>query len=96
MRTTINIDDPLLEEVKRLAAQKGLPLGRVVSDLLADALHDQERVRKQRSQAEPFRLITKRMGTLLDVDDTAALLDAVDQADGPKPRRTAKPKARRR
>jgi len=38
MRTTIDIDDPILKEVKRLQAQQGKSLGRLVSDLLAQSL----------------------------------------------------------
>jgi hypothetical protein len=38
MRTTINIDDPILKGLKRLQNREGKPLGRLVSDLLAQAL----------------------------------------------------------
>ncbi|MEZ4268630.1 MAG: CopG family transcriptional regulator [Myxococcota bacterium] len=38
MRTTVDIDDPILRAVKSLAAQRGESMGRVVSDLLARAL----------------------------------------------------------
>ena len=94
MRTTLNIDDPILREVKKVAEEKGLPLGRVVSDLLADALHDAGPARSHRSGSTPFRFLTKRMGVLLDIDDTTAVLDAVDTADG-KTRR-ASPTSRKR
>ena len=39
MRTTIDIDDPILHDLNRLKAQEGKPLGRLVSDLLAQALN---------------------------------------------------------
>jgi hypothetical protein len=35
MRTTVDIDDPILEEVKRLRTVEGKSLGRLISDLLA-------------------------------------------------------------
>lgn len=38
MRTTVDIDDPILRAVKSLATQRGEPMGRVISDLLARAL----------------------------------------------------------
>lgn len=38
MRTTIDIDDPVLKDLKRLQKRQGKSLGRLVSDLLAQAL----------------------------------------------------------
>ncbi|KAB2867691.1 MAG: antitoxin, partial [Burkholderiaceae bacterium] len=38
MRTTIDIDDPILKDLKRLQRREGKSLGRLVSDLLAQAL----------------------------------------------------------
>ena len=39
MRTTIDIDAPILEDLKRLQKKERKSLGRLVSDLLADALN---------------------------------------------------------
>jgi hypothetical protein len=38
MRTTLDIDDPILEAVKELARRQGLTAGRVASDLIRRAL----------------------------------------------------------
>jgi hypothetical protein len=38
MRTTIDIDDPILKDLRRLQRREGKSLGRSVSDLLALAL----------------------------------------------------------
>jgi hypothetical protein len=38
MRTTIAIDDDVLEQVKDFAATREIPLGRAVTDLLRDRL----------------------------------------------------------
>jgi hypothetical protein len=38
MRTTINIDDPILREIKAIQKMEGRSMGAVVSELLADAL----------------------------------------------------------
>ena len=35
MRTTLDIDDRVFRELKRLQAKEGQPLGRLVSELLA-------------------------------------------------------------
>ena len=40
MRTTLDIDDPVLRELKRRQAREGKSLGRLVSDLLARALEE--------------------------------------------------------
>ena len=40
MRTTLDIDDPVLRELKRLQTKEGKSLGRLVSDLLARALKE--------------------------------------------------------
>jgi hypothetical protein len=38
MRTTLDIDDPILREVKAIHEKEGRSMGAVVSELLADAL----------------------------------------------------------
>ena len=79
MRTTIDIDDPILKEVKRLQLREKKPLGRLVSDLLAQALAGQ---RSSKAVAPTFKWIAKPMGAKLDLTDKQALLDAMD-ASGP-------------
>ena len=44
MRTTLDIDDPLLEAVKELARRQGTTAGRVASDLIRRALTEPELV----------------------------------------------------
>lgn len=79
MRTTISLPDPLLENAKRLAAERGITL----SALLADALRKVLLAPKAASSAPPFRLHTVR-GRLvdpnLDLDRTSALIVAEDEA----------------
>ena len=43
MRTTLEIDDDVIGEAKRLARERGVSLGRVVSDLARAALPDSTR-----------------------------------------------------
>ena len=75
MRTTIDIDDPILKDLKRLQHREGKSLGRLVSDLLAQAL-----ATRQRSIPPPprFRWIAKPMHARLNLADKHALLDALD------------------
>ncbi len=76
MRTTIDIDDPILKELKRLQRREGKSLSRLVSDLLAQSLAaDARRAPKSEPQ---FHWIAKPMGARIDLGDKHALLDAMD------------------
>ena len=76
MRTTIDIDDPILKEVKRLQRRTGHSLGRLISDLLARSLAEA----KQAEAAAPaFRWISAAMGARVDLRDKDALYDAMEK-----------------
>ncbi len=79
MRTTIDIDDPILKDLKRLQKEEGKSLGRLVSDLLAEAL-GQRRAHARRRP--PFRWISKSMGSRVSLDDREALLGAMEERPG--------------
>ena len=74
MRTTLDIDDPILREVKALHEEQGRSMGSVVSELLADAL-----ARRRSSVTRPvFRWTSRPMKALVDLDDKEALYAALD------------------
>ena len=75
MRTTIDIDDPILLDLKRLQQREGKSLGRLVSDLLAQSLATP---RGEGAAAQPFAWISRPMGARVDLTDKHALLDAMD------------------
>lgn len=75
MRTTLDIDDPVLRELKRLQAKEGKSLGRLVSDLLARAL--KEDVTSPVTSA-PF-WIAKPMGARVNLSDKEAVYRALDR-----------------
>ena len=75
MRTTLDIDDPVLQDLKRLQARDGQSLGRLASDLLAKALSEQQR---REPAPPPFRWISRPMGARVDLADRDALWDALD------------------
>jgi hypothetical protein len=76
MRTTIDIDDPILRDLKRLQRREGKSLGRLVSDLLAQSLATQ---RAEQPAPAPFVWASQPMGARLDLHDKDALLDALDE-----------------
>jgi len=75
MRTTIDIDDPILKDVKRLQKREGKSLGRLVSDLLAESL---ARRRKAPPRGKPFTWIQRGMGARADVRDKQLLHSILD------------------
>jgi hypothetical protein len=75
MRTTLDIDDPILKDLKRLQRREGKSLGRLVSDLLAQALAAR---RAASPPSPPFRWIAKPMQARVDLSDQHTLLDGMD------------------
>lgn len=76
MRTTLDIDDPILHDLKRLKAREGKSLGRLVSDLLAQALNARAAV----SADTPRSVwIAKPMHARIDLADKEAVHRALDQ-----------------
>jgi hypothetical protein len=83
MRTTIRLDDHVLAEAKQLAARTGRSLTRVIEDALRETL----RRRKPPERRPRVRLPTVSGRGLLpgiDLDHTAALLDALEGPNGPR------------
>jgi hypothetical protein len=76
MRTTIDIDDPILKEVKKLQQIEGKSLGRLISELLAQAL--QARRAATKTPASP-RWFSRAMGARVDLLDKDALYAALEQ-----------------
>lgn len=77
MRTTVDIDDPILRDLKRLQRREGKSLGRLVSDLLAIALATTQQ-RGSPPAAPAFKWIAQPMRARVDLADKHALLDAMD------------------
>jgi hypothetical protein len=69
MRTALDIDARILEEVKATHQREGRPMGAVVSELLADAL---ARRRAPRARSA-FRWISRPMHALVDLTDKDAV-----------------------
>lgn len=76
-RTTLNLDSPILEELKRLQEREKKPLGVLVSELVSEALA--HRARSEASKAPAFHWITKSMGARVDLADKEALYAALEE-----------------
>ena len=80
MRTTVRLDDGLMAEVKRYAAEHK----KTVTAVIEEALRETVSRKKTMPPARPVRLTTVGgQGPLsgVDLDDTASLLDLMDQSD---------------
>jgi hypothetical protein len=81
-RTTVDIEAPILRELKRQAAREGKSLGRVISELLAPML-----AKRPATRREPPRLGWRSapMGARVDLgdkDELYRLLDAPNPTAG--------------
>jgi hypothetical protein len=80
MRTTIQLDDDLLAEVKLLAARSGKTLTSVIEDALRETLSRQ----KQVTERKRVRLTTvsgRGPQPGVDLDDAAGLLSNMEESD---------------
>jgi hypothetical protein len=74
MRTTLDIDGPILKEVKALHEREGRSMGAVVSELLAEAL-----ARRRSARGRPsFRWTSREMKSLVDLADKEGVYAALD------------------
>ena len=76
-RTTLDIDAPLLKELKKLQKREGRSLGKLVSQLLAEALSR----RKPAPEPPKFHWVSRPMHALVDLSDKEAVYGALDQSD---------------
>jgi hypothetical protein len=74
MRTTLDVDDPILREVRDIHEREGRSMGAVVSELLADALS------RRRAKAPPssFQWNARSMGARVDLSDKDAVFAVLD------------------
>lgn len=76
-RTTLDIDTPILEELKNLQKQERRLLGQLVSQLLAEAL-----VQRKRPQPDPdltWTWISRPMQARVDLADKDAVYAVLDE-----------------
>jgi hypothetical protein len=78
-RTTVDIDGPVLREVRALQQREGRSLGKVISQLLAEALAQH----RAPTPPVPLAWTSRPMGALVDLEDKEALYAALDNALAP-------------
>lgn len=80
MRTTIRLDDRLLADTKKLAADSGRTLTAVIEDALREVVG---RRRKARPAARPKFTTFRGKGLCagVDLDNSAALLELMEQPE---------------
>lgn len=75
MRTTIDLDPPILKELRRRGKTEGKSLGKLASELLAQALGTP----RHRETPTPFKWSSRPMGAKVDLADKDALFKALDE-----------------
>ena len=82
MRTTVRLDEELLCEVKRVAAEERTTLTAVLEQALREMLARRQQLRdRPRVRLPSFKGRGLQPG--VDLDSNAALLDLMNQHDGP-------------
>jgi hypothetical protein len=74
-RTTIDIDDPILNEIRAIHKKEGRSMGKIVSQLLAEALKKEKKPAKQRK----FQWISRPMRSLVDLSDKDEVYRILDR-----------------
>ena len=80
MRTTVNIDDPILKELKVLQQKEGKSLGRLISDLLAQVIGERK---SSKRQMKSLVWVSKAMGARINLSDSEALYAVMDKESSP-------------
>ncbi len=80
MRTTIRLDDALLAETKKLAAETGRTLTAVIEDALRELLARRRLVRP-RTKVKFTTFGGKGLRAGVHLDNSAALLNLMDSSD---------------
>ena len=76
MRTTLDLEKPVLEGLKALQKSEGRSLSQLASQLLAEAL---VQYRKKKSPTKKLAWNSQVMGARIDIADKEALYRALDQ-----------------
>jgi hypothetical protein len=73
-RTTVDIETPILEEIKKFQKKDGRSLGRIISQLLAEALGN----RKAKTKNLQLKWTSRPMKALIDLSDKETMYRILD------------------
>ncbi|MBN1944528.1 MAG: hypothetical protein JW797_02580 [Bradymonadales bacterium] len=76
-RTTLDIETPIMEEIKELQQRERKSMGRVVSELLAEALSQRS---KEQSAPTSFAWESQPMSARVELADKEAVWALLDQS----------------
>jgi hypothetical protein len=79
MRTTVRLDEKLLKEVKRHAAESGMTLTAVIEQSLRERLARKSASSKTRTNVRLHAVGKGGLHPGIDLDDSASLLDAMER-----------------
>jgi hypothetical protein len=74
MRTTIDFDEPILRDLKRLQKKENKTLSQLVSELVARGMA----ARNERKEQRPFKWIARPMRARVDLRDKDELYRSLD------------------
>jgi len=74
-RTTLDLDAPILKDLKLLSRRTGKSLGRLASELIARGLAEEEAQERPRA----FRWTARPLGARIDLEDKEALWALLDE-----------------
>ncbi len=74
-RTTIDIDDPILKEIKAIQKREGRSMGKIVTQLLAEALVKQ----KTSAKTPSLKWISRPMRSHVDLTDKEEIYRILDR-----------------
>lgn len=83
MRTTVRLDDALLRETKQLAARRGTTLTAVLEEALREWLSRHERSQGRSRIDLPVSRASGSLRPGIDLDDSASLLERMEERDTP-------------
>lgn len=75
-RTTVDIDEVVLRDLKRLQKRRGASLGQLISELVSAALAREEGGEEEH---RPFHWTAQPMHARVDLEDKEAVRAALDQ-----------------
>lgn len=81
MRTTINLDEALVMRAKMIASQTGRSFSEVVQDAVRESLARRDRATGERDRPLPVDRTGGGVRPGVDLDDSADLLDIMDNRD---------------